>query len=275
ALNARTGEVLALADYPSYDPNDFGAVDDEDRGNRSISKVFEPGSTGKLFTIAAALEEGTAQVDSQYEIPYETSFDGHRIKDARYHEDQRLTLAGVLSNSSNVGTVQISEEMEPQIRHDYLVSFGLGQPTGVGLPGESAGVVHPAEDWEGRTRYTTAFGQGYSVNALQMTSAVSAFANDGVRVKPSVVAGTREADGSVRPLGEPEKTRVISSDTAATMVALMDNNIEEGRSGASVPGYAVGGKTGTAQVASDGSYTASFVGFAPADDPDIVIGVFI
>src|SRR5699024_6477714 len=230
----------ALADYPSYDPNDFGAVDDEDRGNRSISKVFEPGSTGKLFTIAAALEEGTAQVDSQYEIPsetssdghrieddcyhaahppaaaaagpahvdsqyeipYETSFDGHRIKDARYHEDQRLTLAGVLSNSSNVGTVQISEEMEPQIRHDYLTAFGLGQPTGVGLPGESAGIVHPAEDWTGRTRYTTAFGQGYSVNALQMTSAVGSFANQGVRVDPRVVAGTREDDGSVRPLGE-------------------------------------------------------------------------
>src|SRR5690625_4418179 len=137
----------------------------------------------------------TAQVDSQYEIPYETSFDGHRIKDARYHEDQRLTLAGVLSNSSNVGTVQISEEMEPQIRHDYLTAFGLGQPTGVGLPGESAGIVHPAEDWTGRTRYTTAFGQGYSVNALQMTSAVGTFANQGVRVDPRVVAGTREEIG--------------------------------------------------------------------------------
>ena len=274
ALDPRTGEVLALADSPTYDPNDFGAVDDEDRGNRSISNVFEPGSTGKVFTIAAALEEGTAELDSQYEIPYEMSFDGHRIKDARYHEDQQLTLAGVLSKSSNVGTVQVSEEMEPQTRHDYLTAFGLGQPTGVGLPGESAGIVHPAEDWTGRTRYTTAFGQGYSVNALQMTSAVGTFANHGVRVDPHVVSGTREDDGSVRPLGEPASTRVVSAESAETVAELMDNNIDEEESGAAVTGYATAGKSGTAQVPG-GTYTASFIGFAPADDPEIVVGVFV
>ena len=272
--NAKTGEVLSLAEYPTYDPNDPGAAEEQDRGNRSISNVFEPGSTGKLFTLAAALEEGTVTPETEYEIPYEMWFDGHRVKDSRYHEDQQLTLAGVLKNSSNVGTVQISETLTPQVRHDYLRAFGLGEATGVELPGESSGLVHPAEDWTGRTRYTTSFGQGYSVNALQMVSAVGTFANDGVRVQPSLIAGTRQDDGSVRPLGEPESTRVVSSGTAETMLQLMDNAVEDGRSSASVTGYAVAGKSGTAQVG-DGTYTASFLGFAPADDPDLVVGVFI
>ncbi len=272
--NARTGEVLSLAEHPTYDPNDPGAAEEQDRGNRSISNVFEPGSTGKVFTMAAAIEEGTVTPASQYEVPYEMYFDGHRIKDSRPHPHQKLTLAGVLKNSSNVGTVQIAETLDPQVRYDYLRAFGLGEKTGVQLPGESAGTVHPVEDWNGRTRYTTSFGQGYSVNALQMVSAVGTFANDGVRVQPSLVAGIRQEDGTVRPLGEPESTRVVSSETAATMRELMDNAVEDGVSGASVTGYAVAGKSGTAQVG-DGTYTSSFIGFAPADDPEIVIGVYL
>lgn len=272
--NARTGEVLSLAEYPSYDPNTPGASETDFLGNRSISNVFEPGSTGKLFTIAAALEEGTVTPETQYEIPYEMWFDGHRVKDSHQHPDQKLTLAGVLRHSSNVGTVQISETLTPEVRYDYLKAFGLGERTGVELPGESAGLVHPPEDWTGRTRFTTAFGQGYSVNALQMVSAVGTFANDGVRVQPSLIAGVRQDDGTLRPLGEPESTRVISSETAATMRVLMDNAVDDEISSARVTGYAVGGKTGTAQVG-DGTYTASFIGFAPADDPEIVVGVFI
>lgn len=274
AMNARTGEVLAMAEYPSYDPNNPTTEGGQYLGNRSISNVFEPGSTGKLFTIATALEEGTATPESQYEIPYEQYFEGERIKDSHHHPDQRLTLAGVLKHSSNVGTVQISEKLDPQVRYDYLRAFGLGETTGVQLPAESAGIVHPPEDWTGRTRYTTAFGQGYSVNALQMVSAVGTFANDGVRVNPSLVSGVRQDDGTVRPLGQPDSTRVISSDTATTMRGLMDNDIEDGENNASVTGYATAGKTGTAQVGDDG-YTASFIGFAPADDPEIVVGVFV
>jgi cell division protein FtsI (penicillin-binding protein 3) len=272
--NARTGEVLSLAEHPSYDPNTPGTGEYDFLGNRSISNVFEPGSTGKLFTLAAALEEGTVTPETEYEIPYEMWFDGHRVKDSHQHPDQQLTLAGVLRHSSNVGTVQISETLSPEVRYDYIKAFGLGEKTGVELPGESAGVVHPPGDWTGRTRYTTAFGQGYSVNALQMVSAVGAIANDGVRVQPSLVAGTRQADGSVRPLGEPESTRVVSSETARTMQLLMDNTVDDETSSARVSGYAVGGKSGTAQVG-DGTYTASFIGYAPADDPEIVVGVFI
>ena len=272
-FDAGSGEVRALAEYPSFDPNTPGAADPDDLGNRVISSVFEPGSTGKLFTLAAALEEGTVSLDSEYEIPYEKWFDGHRVKDSHSHPVQRLTLAGVLKKSSNVGTVMIGETMTPQVRYDYLRAFGLGQRTGVELPGESGGIVHPPEDWDGRTRYTTAFGQGYAVNALQMVSAVGAFANDGVRVQPSLISGIREADGTVRPLGEPESTRVVSSETADTMRLLMDNAVDEDDAGA-VDGYATAAKSGTAE-APDGTYTASFIGFAPADDPDLVVGVFL
>lgn len=272
--NARTGEVLALADYPTYDPNAPADSPDTARGNKSVSNVFEPGSTGKVFTFAAAIEEGVASPSSQYTVDYEQYFNGERIKDSHHHPTQRLTLAGVLKNSSNVGTVQVSEKMTPQVRYDYLRKFGLGSPTGVGLPGESAGIVHAPEKWTGRTRYTTGFGQGYSVTALQMVCAMGTFANDGVRVQPSIVKGVRQADGSVRPLGEPTRTRVISSETNETMVRMMDTAVEDGKHKASIPQYAVAGKTGTAQVP-DGTYTASFIGFAPADNPEIVIGVFV
>ncbi|MCS6712397.1 penicillin-binding protein 2 [Brachybacterium sp. EF45031] len=274
-MNARTGEVLALADYPTYDPNAPGRTDAKYRGNQSLSNVFEPGSTGKLFTMAAAIEEGTVSPTSQYTIPSTMTFDGQRIKDSHAHEVQKLTLAGVLAQSSNVGTVQVSQTLDDRTRYEYLRRFGLGQRTGVGLPGESAGILHAPEDWDPRMRFTTSFGQGYSVNALQMVSAVSTFANDGVRVQPSLVRGVMDESGTLRPLGEPTRTRVVSSQTAATMVQLMDNNIvDDGKHNGNIPHYAVGGKSGTAQVP-DGTYTASFIGIAPADDPELVTGVFI
>lgn len=274
-LDAHTGEVLTLAEAPTYDPN--SPESDSYLGNRTVSDVYEPGSTGKLFTLAAALEEGTVDMDSQYTVPYTMSFNGERIKDSHSHPTQKLTLAGVLKNSSNVGTVQISETLSDQTRYDYLKAFGLGQTTGVGLPGESKGIVHDPSKWTGRTKYTTAFGQGYAVTALQMVSAISTFANDGVRVQPQIVKGVKEDDGSVRSLGEPTQTRVVSSETSQKILELMDNNVvDDGKTNGDVPGYAVAAKSGTAQVPGENggiTYTASFIGTAPADDPDIVIGV--
>ncbi|MGP9694968.1 peptidoglycan D,D-transpeptidase FtsI family protein [Brachybacterium sp. AOP25-B2-12] len=275
AINARTGEVLALADYPTYDPNRPGDADPQHLGNQSISNVFEPGSTGKLFTFAALLDQGTVTPASQYVVPSRMEIAGNSIKDSHDHPQQNLTLAGVLKNSSNVGTVEASETVTPQVRYDYLRDFGLGQKTGIELPAESKGILHPVADWTGRTQYTTTFGQGYSVTALQMTSAVSTFANDGVHVQPTVVRGTVGGDGTITPVEPRPQKRVISSATNATMVQLMDNNVpDDGKQNANIPNYAVAGKTGTAQVPG-GTYTASFIGFAPADDPDIVIGVFV
>lgn len=278
ALDPRTGEVLALAEYPSFDPNDIRSADPAHLGNQSISNVFEPGSTGKLITVAAAIDQGKVTPSSRYTVPAVTEFDGNRIKDSHHHETQQLTLAGVLKESSNVGTVQISETLTPQVRYDYLRAFGLGQKTGIQLPGESGGVLRTPENWNGRDRYTTAFGQGFSVNALQMTSAIGTFANDGVHVQPTILRGTEDSDGAFSPVATPEQNRAISSETAATMVQLMDNDVpDDGTHNADIPDYAVAGKTGTAQIfqGSSMTYTASFIGFAPADDPGIVVGVFV
>lgn len=275
ALDPKTGEVLALAEYPTYDPNRPGAAKPDDLRNGSISNVFEPGSTGKLFTFAAAIDSGKASLNDRFTVPYTQKFNGNLIKDSHEHPVQRLTLAGVLQNSSNVGTVQVAGKLTPATRYDYLRRFGLGQRTGIELPGESAGIVHPVKDWTGRTLYTTTFGQGYAVTALQVTSAVGTFANDGVHVKPTVVRGVRQADGSVRPIEPRPQNRVISSAANATMVQLMDNDVpDDGKQNADVANYAIAGKTGTAQVG-DGTYTSSFIGFAPADRPSIVMGVFV
>jgi cell division protein FtsI (penicillin-binding protein 3) len=274
--NVKTGEVLTLADYPTYDPNAPGKTDEKYRGNQSLSNVFEPGSTGKLLTAASALEEGEVTPKTQYEVPYTKSFDGEKIKDSHYHPDQKLTLAGVLKNSSNVGIVQVGESMEPATRYQYLRDFGMGQKTGVNLPGESAGILHPADEWKGRTRYTTDFGQGYAVTPLQIVAAIGSFGNDGVRLHPTLIAGTRDEDGTMEPAHHADGTRVVSDKTAHTMLRLMDNDVDDATedSNPAVPNYAVGGKTGTAQVA-DGTYTASFIGMAPIDDPELAVGVFV
>lgn len=273
-LDARTGQIVALADYPTFDPNAPGRAEPEHRGNMTISNVFEPGSTGKMITVAAALEEGTVSPATEYTVPYRMTINGSEIKDARPHEVQHLTVAGVLRHSSNIGAVQIAETMTPETRHDYMMRFGLGKPTGVGLPGESGGVVHPASAWQGHTRSAIAFGHGYSVTALQMTSVLGTLVNDGVRVEPSIVAGTRGPDGEITPLSQPEQTRVVSSKTARTMIQLLDNAADDETSRVAVPHYATAGKSGTAQVP-DGTYTTSFIGTAPADNPRYVVGVFL
>ncbi|MCL6422052.1 penicillin-binding protein 2 [Brachybacterium sp. JHP9] len=275
ALNIRTGEVLALAETPTYDPNDPGATDEKYRGNQSLSNVFEPGSTGKLLTVTTALEQGTITPTSQFTAPYTLEVDGETYRDSHEHETKRYTVAGILKDSSNTGTVQIAQTVTPQQRYDTLRAFGLGEPTGVGLAGESAGILHPVSDWHGRMNYTTSFGQGYAVTPLQMVSALGAFGNGGVRMHPTLVAGTRDGAGVFTPAPIAEGVRATDPETAAQVMTLMDNDIpDDGTANAGIPGYAVGGKTGTAQVAG-GTYTASFIGMAPMDDPEIIVGVFV
>lgn len=274
-IDPKTGHVLALADYPTYDPNDPGAADAQYRGNQSISNVFEPGSTGKLFTVASVINEGKAKVDDKFTIPYRKEFGGESIKDSHEHPVLHYTLAGVLKHSSNVGTVEVSRRISNEKREEYLRGFGFGAKTNINLPGESAGILHAAKDWRGRTQYAVAFGQGYAVTPLQVTSAVGTFGNDGVHIEPRIVKGRVSKDGSFTPEPKGNHTRVISSETAATMRDLMDNDVDDdGKAAGSVEGYPVGGKSGTAQVPG-GTYTSSFISMAPMDDPQLVVGVFV
>jgi cell division protein FtsI (penicillin-binding protein 3) len=276
----RTGQVLALADSGTVNPNDR-TTDAVSRPSRAVSNVFDPGSTGKVVTMAAAIEGGYADAATQFEVADRyTTPNGQTFKDSHDHPVQRLTLAGVLAESSNTGTVQVGERIPKQVRYDYLRKFGFGEQTGLGLPGESAGILHPADEWDGRTEYAVLFGQSVSVNAIQATNVFSTIANGGVRTTPTIVAGTTDEDGTFVPAATSEPERVVSQETADTVLHMMESVVEEGTgSSAAVPGYRIAGKTGTAEAAgADGQLSgimASFIGVAPADDPRYTVSVFL
>jgi cell division protein FtsI (penicillin-binding protein 3) len=281
-MDVHTGELYVLADSSTVDPNHPGRSAAEDRGSRAVSAVFEPGSTGKIITMAALLEEGLATPTDQYFAPYEyTAPSGQTFHDSHEHATQRLTLTGILSHSSNTGMVQAGSTLTLQQRYDYLAAFGLGKPTGVGLPGESAGILHDVSDWDKRTQDAVLFGQGVSVTALQTAQVYATIANGGVMVHPTVVKGFSDANGTLIPVtstGEPQ--RVVSEQTASELMRMLESVVDTGTGRpAQVTGYRIAGKTGTAQAA-DGeggmtSVVASFVGIAPADDPRIVVSVVL
>ena len=280
AIDVRTGDVLALAESPAVDPNAPGAVPAEDRGTRALSDVIEPGSTAKVITAAAAIEEGLVTPTDRFEVPYTyTTENGQTFRDSSPHGLEQLTFAGILGKSSNTGTVMVGEKLTRAQRYDYLTRFGMGQPTGIGFPGETRGILHDPDSWDGRTQYAVLFGQGFSLNMLQSAQVFATIANDGVRVSPRLVKGTTDADGTFHPAPEPEKVTVVSPETAAQVREMLEGAVNEGGTGgnAAVPGYRVAGKTGTAEAPSPSGgyegYTSSFIGMAPADDPSIVVAV--
>ncbi len=281
-MDPLTGEVLAMADTGSVDPANPGATDASQRGSGAVEDVFEPGSTAKVITMAAALEEGVATPTSQYVAPYKyTTADGETFKDSHEHPDEKLTLTGVLVQSSNTGSVQIGEQMSDETRYNYMRAFGLGERTGIGLVSESPGILHPWEKWDRRTKYATSFGQGVSVTALQTAQVFSVVANRGVKIAPSVIRGTNNADGTFTPKVANSPERVVSEKTASELMSMLTEVTNTGGTGgaAAIDGYLVAGKTGTAQAPdADGQMTrivASFVGIAPADNPRVVVSVIL
>jgi cell division protein FtsI (penicillin-binding protein 3) len=275
-----TGEILALVSLPTFDPNNPSASRTADRNDRALQDVFEPGSTAKVITLAAALEEGTTTPTSTVTVPSRLRRGGTSFRDAEDHGVQHLTTTGVLAKSSNIGTLLLGEQVAAPTLYDYLTAFGIGQSTGIGLV-ESRGILAPVGNWSSSQRYTVMFGQGVSVNALQAASVFATIANDGVRVTPRIVAGTTTADGTFLPAAEGTGTRVISPQTAAELRLMMENVVSNDgtAAAATIPGYRVAGKTGTAN-APDGNggyrgYTTSFIGMAPADDPQVVVAVVL
>jgi cell division protein FtsI (penicillin-binding protein 3) len=248
--------------------------------NPSVQDVYEPGSTGKVMTMAAALEEGTVTPTTVFAVPYGLHRAGKTFHDHEKHATQQLTTTGILAVSSNTGSIKVGETLGSQKLYDYLTKFGIGSKTGSGLPGESAGILRPVKTWSGTTAPTVAFGQGYSVTAMQATSVFATIANGGVRVSPTVIAGTSDASGHFTPAGNRETVRVISQDAAAKLRTMMESVVSANGTApsAAIPGYRVAGKTGTAQrvdpiTGKYNGYTASFIGFAPADSPRFVINV--
>ena len=279
-MDPRTGRILALATYPSFDPEAPSEAPAADRGNRAVSDIYEPGSTSKVMTMAAALDAGAVKPGTKIEVPPVIYRGGKDFHDHSPHGTLHLTATGVLAQSSNIGAMLIAERLGRQGLYDSLRKFGVGEPSGLDFPGESAGILPPVEGWGPTNFATMAFGQGLSVNAVQATSVFATIANNGVRVEPSLIDGTVAEDGSFTPAPASERHRVVSASTAKTLREMMETVVSDQGTApmAQIPGYRVAGKTGTAERVDDScgcyrGYTASFIGFAPADDPALVTSV--
>jgi cell division protein FtsI (penicillin-binding protein 3) len=279
-MDPKTGEIVAHATAPTFNPNNTKNVELSLMRNPSVQDVYEPGSTGKVMTMAAALEEKTVSPTTVFTVPYMIRRGGEAFHDHDRHPIQHLTTSGILAVSSNTGTIQVGETLSNDTLYNYLRKFGIGSKTGSGLPGESAGILRPVSDWSRTTAPTVAFGQGYSLTAMQATSVFATIANNGVRVSPTVIAGTSDASGHFTPAANRTSTRVISEDTAVKLRIMMESVVSSQGTApsAAIPGYRVAGKTGTANRYDQNTgrysgYTASFIGFAPADAPSYVISV--
>jgi cell division protein FtsI (penicillin-binding protein 3) len=281
-LDPRTGEVLAMANLPSYDPNTREGVGTESLRNRTVTDVFEPGSTQKLVTISAALEAGVVVPHTLFDIPSQIEIDDTVFKDFTTHPD-RLSVTQIVTHSSNLGTILIGELLGPDRLHRYMTGFGQGSPTGVDFPGEAGGVLRPPDEWCETTCVAgTSIGYRVAVTPLQMAAVYGAIANGGVWMQPHLVKEVVDGLGE-RSSVEPERRRVVSERTAGQMLLMLEAVVDEGTGTlAAVPGYRVGGKTGTTEryLESTGSYSedevvASFIGMAPIEDPAVVVAVVL
>jgi cell division protein FtsI (penicillin-binding protein 3) len=286
-LDSVTGELLALADDPTYNPNDMTQRDPDALASRAFRDVYEPGSVQKVLTIAALLDAGLMEPDTELTIPSEIeSSGGKMIGDYSEHGTLHYTLTGVLARSSNIGTVLAAREMRAAQLYRYLRDFGLGRLTGIPGYAESAGLLAPPSQWQRINHDNIAFGQGLAVNAVQMAAAVNTIANGGVYVQPSLVKGRATTrDGVVTGSDVAVQRRVVSEEAAEDTSQMMEMVTTEGvgtAPGAAIQGYRVAGKTGTAQMVNkacgcyDGTkFTVSFAGFAPAEDPRFTVYVVV
>ena len=267
-MRVEDGAVVAMSNVPGYDNNRFGKAAGELQRNRTLTDPYEPGSTFKVFNTAAALEEGAVAQDTAFVVPDSIAVADRMIHDSRPHETETLTTGGILVQSSNVGTIQVAQSLGGERLHDYIKRFGFGEQTGVDLWGEDPGNVPPYEEWSGSSIGNIPIGQGLTVTPLQLAAGYAAIANGGLEVTPYV-----EVDAAPSGPGP----RVISEDTSSIVREMLVGVVEEGSGErARVPGYSVAGKTGTAEKVDPetglygGGYVTSFVGFAPAEDPEYV-----
>ncbi|WP_306982771.1 peptidoglycan D,D-transpeptidase FtsI family protein [Streptomyces canus] len=283
--DTQTGQVLAMANSPGFDPNDLSKASSVNMGNAALQDAYEPGSTAKVMSMAAVLEQGVATPLTHVIVPNRLHRGDRLFKDDIDHETWYLTLNGVLAKSSNIGTILATGQLGKtqaqanQVLYSYLHKFGLGRYSGLDFPGETPGILAKPADWSTSQQYTIPFGQGVSLNAMQAASVYSTIANGGVRVEPTLVRGTKGPDGRFTPAAKPKKTRVVSAKTAKTLARMLESVVddEEGTgTKARIPGYRVAGKTGTANRVDPATgkykgYTSSFAGFAPADKPRITV----
>ncbi|MET8826709.1 penicillin-binding protein 2 [Streptomyces sp. NPDC004610] len=283
--DTRTGEILAMANSPGFDPNDLSKAESANLGNAAVQDAYEPGSTAKVMSMAAVLEENVATPATHVTVPNRLQRGDRLFRDDIDHPTWYLTLNGVLAKSSNIGTILATGQLganqaeSNEILYSYLRKFGLGGYTGLGFPGETKGILAPPDQWSTSQQYTIPFGQGVSLNAMQAASVYSTIANGGVRIEPTLVRGTKGPDGRFTPAEKPEETRVVSEKTATTLSRMLESVVDDQEgtgTKARIPGYRVAGKTGTANRVDPATgqyrgYTSSFAGFAPADQPRVTV----
>jgi cell division protein FtsI (penicillin-binding protein 3) len=290
-LDSKTGEVLAMANDNTFDPSqDIGRQSDKQLGNLVVSSPFEPGSVNKVITASSVIEYGLSNPDEVLQVPGAIQMGGVTIHDAWDHGVMPYTTTGVFGKSSNVGTLMLAQRVGPERFYDMVRKFGLGQRANVGLPGESAGLVPPVDQWSGSTFSNLPIGQGLSMTLLQMTGMYQAIANDGVRMPPRILKATIAPDGARTEEPRPEGVRVVSAQTAQTVRQMLRAVVQHDPMGyqqgtgpaAAVQGYQMAGKTGTAQQINpacgcyfDDVYWITFAGMATVDNPRYVIGLMM
>lgn len=282
-LRPQSGEILAMANVPMFDPNNFLASPEEARRNRAVTDVYEPGSTSKVVIAAAAIESDVAQPADVFNVPDHLQIGTKVFTDHKPHPPLDLTFSDVIARSSNVGTLKVAQSLGRERLYEYLHEFGYGQRTGVEFPGEATGLLPKVDGWWATSMGTIPIGQGVAVSPLQMAAVFATIANGGVAVTPRLVVATVDSEGSRHPVPASNKRRVVSTETARLvtemLVGVTEKKIGTGR-GARVPGYQVAGKTGSADrldpiAGRYQGYVTSFMGFAPAGDPQLVVGVVI
>ncbi|WP_238654198.1 peptidoglycan D,D-transpeptidase FtsI family protein [Rothia uropygialis] len=280
-MRIKDGSLLALADSSMIDPNNYEKADTGDFAARAVSAATEPGSTEKILTTSAVIEEGLSTPKSGFDVPAELHIEGQTITDAFDHGPEKRTLAGIIADSMNTGTVLAGKQLSKDQRHDWLKKFGVGSLTGIELPGENRGILTKAKDWDVRQQYTVLFGQGVSQTPLQTMMAYQAVANDGVQLKPRIVDAVVDHQGNEDKRPVSEGKRIISAKTAQQVKDIMETVITAGGAKeAAVKGWRVGGKTGTAEAPADkgggyDGYTTSFIGVAPIEDPQYLVGIVL
>jgi cell division protein FtsI (penicillin-binding protein 3) len=288
-LDAHTGEVYALANDSTFDPNDPNSLTSTNVGDPAVTTPFEPGSVNKVVTAAAAIDEGLVTPTSVIDVPPQFQNGDKIVKDDWVHPDWKMTVTGIFAKSSNIGADELAKMVGPQKFDAMLAKMGLGQKTGIELPGESPGYVPPMNKWSGSTFANLPIGQGLSMTVLQMAGMYQMIANNGVRVPPRIIKSVTKSDGTVVTTPQPAGIRVISPQSAETVRMMMRAITQKGAypqdatgPSAAVPGYQISGKTGTGQQVDPtcGCYshtenTVTFAGILSADNPRFVVGVML
>jgi cell division protein FtsI (penicillin-binding protein 3) len=292
-MQPKTGAILAMAQWPTYDQDTFTSVDQTT--DIPVQNMFDPGSTAKVITAAAAFEQGGQTPMSTYKIPYVIYRGGQAIHDAEWSSGEHYTIAGIIANSSNIGMSQVAGHISEQTQYDYLRAFGLGEPSPLGLPSEEPSASYastalpPPSQWAGDTRYTLSYGQGVSVNAVQMASVYATIANNGVRVQPTLIAGTYNAAGQYVPAKPSPSTKVIQPKTAKELISILQQvpavDDQANQRWGDINGYAIAAKTGTSSEPAPAGqkpcpktnplciHGSSYIGMAPGNGPQVVVAV--